>query len=168
MRKQRGQSALEFALMVPMIFLLIFGCIYGGIMFIHFMNYSNEARRIARDIAVQVDSTKRAELVTKYNGVAANSDEETLGGIYKVTLKTQLLMTVEKTDADGNTIKDANGKPITKLDPITNESDYSKAEEVHVRFDFYHGEDENNLKDFPFGFPPSSFAASYHMVLENN
>ena len=140
MKKQRGQSAVEFALMSPVVLLLIFGAIYGGIMFIQFMNYSNEARRIARDIAVTA-APQRGALVAKYNGMN-NFEGRTLGGIYKVELTTQL-------------IKD--GEP----------ADSNEAEEVHVRFDFYHGETKEQLNDFPFGFPPSSFAASYHMVLEN-
>lgn len=136
MRRQRGQSAVEFALVAPMVMLLIFGAIYGGIMFLEFMNYSNEARRIARDIAV-TNKEQRQDLVQNtYNG-----DADTLGGIYKVTLTTQL--------------KDENDKDVTASAPET-------ATEVHVRFDFDHGH------DFPFGFPPRSFAASYHMKLEDN
>lgn len=133
MRRQRGQSAVEFALMAPIILLMVFGAIYGGAMFIQFMNYNNEARRIARDIAV-ASSTERVNLVNKYKGIGEGS----LATMYKVTLKTQLL------DKDG---KDVTDTPSTATD-------------VHVRFDFDHG------RDFLFGFPPRSFATSYHMKLE--
>ena len=135
MRRQRGQSAVEFALMAPIILLMVFGAIYGGAMFIQFMNYNNEARRIARDIAV-VSSTERVNLVkNKYNGIG----EESLATMYKVTLTTQLL--------------NEDGVDVTNTAPDT-------ATDVHVRFDFDHG------RDFLFGFPPRSFATSYHMKLE--
>ena len=146
MNRQRGQSALEFALMSPLILLIIFGAIYGGGMFIQFMNYSNEARTIAREIAVAskvvaTGETKspREKLVESHNGVGVDSEGETLGGMYKVTLITTLL-------------KD--GVATTNNDP--------EAKEVGVRFEFDHGH------DFPFGFPPRTFAASYRMQLEDN
>ena len=141
MRKQRGQSAVEFALMLPMILLMVFGAIYGGAMFIQFMNYNNEARRIARDIAVASSTEKRVALVkNKYNGVAVDSNGETLGGIYLVTLTTQLIKdNVDVTDTDA-----------------------ANATDVHVRYDFDHG------REFLFGFPPRHFATSYHMKLENS
>ena len=163
MRKQRGQSAVEFALMAPLVLFMVLAAIYGGAMFIQFMNYNNEARRIARDIAVAPES-ERKTLMLKYNshGNYFNFDGETLLGMYAVKLTTELLMNVEKKDEAGNTIEE-NGKPVTELKPITNESDYSNAEEVHVRFDF-----DLNGRQFPFGFPPEHFAASYHMQLEDN
>lgn len=143
MIRQRGQSALEFALMSPLILLIIFGAIYGGGMFIQFMNYSNEARAIAREVAV-ANTTDRPAKVAQYNGVGVDEDGETLGGMYKVTLTTTLL----KKDAAGNTV------PTTPDD--------TDANEVGVRFEFDHGH------DFPFGFPPRTFAASYRMQLEDN
>lgn len=132
---------MEFALMTPIILLLIFGAIYGGAMFIQFMNYSNEARRIAREIAV-VSTDKRKEKVDQYNGVAMGS----FGTLYKVELTTQLI----KYSDDGTPT------------PVTDESAYGTATDVHVRFDFDHGQ------EFPFGFPPRKFAASYQMKLESH
>jgi len=150
MKRQRGQSALEFALMSPLILLIIFGAIYGGGMFIQFMNYSNEARTIAREIAVAskvvaTGETKspREKLVESHNGVGVDSEGETLGGMYKVTLTTQLLKKV-----NNEVVATTNNDP--------------DAEEVGVRFEFDHGH------DFPFGFPPRTFAASYRMQLEDN
>ncbi len=142
MRKQRGQSAVEFALMAPLVLFMVLTAIYGGAMFIQFMNYNNEARRIARDIAV-TDASNRAALVEKYNGTAANSEGETLVGMYIVTLKTQLMKGTDD---------------VTTSAPDT-------AEEVHVRFNFDLPEGRRFI---PFDFPPEHFAASYHMQLENN
>lgn len=62
MRKQRGQSAIEFALMAPIIFMMIFGMIYGGIMFMEYMHYSNAVRTAARQIAVVKNTTQRESM----------------------------------------------------------------------------------------------------------
>lgn len=59
MKRQQGQSAVEFALMAPIIFLMIFGMIYSGIMFMEYLHYSNAVRTAARTIAV--DSSKEAD-----------------------------------------------------------------------------------------------------------
>ena len=55
-RRQRGQSAVEFALMAPIVFMLIFGLIWSGIMFMEYMHYSNAIRTAAREIAVSNDT----------------------------------------------------------------------------------------------------------------
>jgi Flp pilus assembly protein TadG len=138
MKRQRGQSAVEFALLAPMILFMIFAAIYGGAMFIQFMNYSNEARTIAREIALQTDLTKRSDLVTQYNGKAVGAVS-----LYEVTAETVLL----KRDASNNV--------------IATTSNDEEAEEVNVCFNF-----EHNI-DFPFGFPPKHFSASYRMQLED-
>lgn len=69
MKKQRGQSAVEFALISPLIFLLIFAAIYGGAMFIQFLNFNNQARTIARQIAVAETQAKQQELIDDYNAI---------------------------------------------------------------------------------------------------
>ena len=63
MKRQRGQSMVEFALMAPIVFMMIFGMIYGGIMFMQYMHYSNAVRTAAREIAVSSnkESTKTAK-----------------------------------------------------------------------------------------------------------
>lgn len=66
MKKQRGQTLVEFALMAPMIFLLVFAMIYGGVMFMDYLNFCNEARTLARRIAV-ASTADRAELMETYN-----------------------------------------------------------------------------------------------------
>ena len=83
MKRQRGQSAVEFALMTPIILLLIFGAIYGGAMFIQFMNFNNEARTVARQLAV-ADANKRSKLMEYYN----KTIEEKPFGIYYVKMTT--------------------------------------------------------------------------------
>ena len=63
MQRQRGQSAVEFALMAPIIFFMIFGMIFGGIMFMEYMHYSNAVRTAARQVAVTEES-KRNDVAT--------------------------------------------------------------------------------------------------------
>ncbi len=67
MKRQRGQSAVEFALMAPIVFGIIFAMIYGGIMFMDYLNYNNYARTIAREVSL-ASADKRGEIIQKYNG----------------------------------------------------------------------------------------------------
>ena len=88
MNRQRGQAAIEFALMSPIIFLLIFASIYGGAMFIQFLNFNNEARTIARTVAVADSSTSETKTVSDRDELIAyyNSIGEKEFGIYYVKL----------------------------------------------------------------------------------
>ncbi|MBD3879717.1 MAG: pilus assembly protein [Quinella sp. 1Q5] len=93
MRKQRGQSAVEFALVAPMIFLMVFGAVYGGIMFLQFMDCSNAARTIAREVAVTSstptagDKSPREKLFESYN----NKKELGAVGLYNIERYVYLL-----------------------------------------------------------------------------
>ena len=168
MRKQRGQSAVEFALVAPMIFLMVFGAIYGGIMFLQFMDCSNAARTIARQVAVTsaqtTDDTEspREKLFVSYN------NEKDLGtiGVYNIKRYVYLLdedgerITASSGSNSGASSESNSGASSTELpDPVY---DDSNAKQVEVLFLFDHGH------DFPFGFPPRSFASSYQMKLEDN
>lgn len=50
----------EFALIAPIVFLMIFGMIWGGIMFMEYMHYSNAVRTAARQIAVTTEEKREA------------------------------------------------------------------------------------------------------------
>lgn len=80
MKRQKGQSAVEFALMAPIIFTLILGMIYGGVMFMDYLNFNNQARTIAREISLATPSD-RIFLVDKYNKY-----QDMLAGVYKVSV----------------------------------------------------------------------------------
>ena len=56
MRKQKGQSLVEFTLVLPFFLLLIFGFIYSGMLFYDYSTLSNMARSVARERAI-ADST---------------------------------------------------------------------------------------------------------------
>ena len=92
MARQRGQALIEFALMAPMIFLFIFGMIYGAAIFMDYLNFSNDARTVARNIAVTTNETTRESLKAGYN---ANQ---------KFTRFYTMTRTVSFVDADGNEV----------------------------------------------------------------
>ncbi len=138
MKKQRGQTLVEFALMAPMIFLLIFGMIYGGVMFIDYMNLNNDARALARRIAVADTTAERQALLEKYS---ASSADSSLKRFYNIQ------MTADYSYADTDT---------TKTNPID--------AVVTVTFD----RDNTDLPwiVYKVGFPPEHFAIQYKMKLE--
>ena len=80
MKRQKGQSAVEFALMAPIVFTLILGMIYGGVMFMDYLNFNNQARTIAREISLATPSD-RVFLMDKYNKFT-----DKLAGVYKVSV----------------------------------------------------------------------------------
>lgn len=62
MKRQYGQSAVEFALMAPIVFMMIFGMVWGGIMFMEYLHYSNAVRTAARVVAV-ADAEERKNAI---------------------------------------------------------------------------------------------------------
>ncbi|MBQ6297314.1 MAG: pilus assembly protein [Selenomonadaceae bacterium] len=100
MRKQHGQSAVEFALMAPIIFMMIFGMIYGGIMFMQYMHYSNAVRTAARQIAVIRNSTDREKMrVSQANWLKDLWEEEISVKLYKPAVNIEIV-TNYKDDGD--------------------------------------------------------------------
>ena len=49
MSKQKGQSLVEFAFILPGLLFIFLGLVYGGILFMDYIQYNNAARAIARD-----------------------------------------------------------------------------------------------------------------------
>lgn len=90
MRKQQGQSAVEFALMAPIVFMMIFGMIFGGIMFMQYMHYSNAVRTAARQIAVSTEA-KREDMIESQEAWLTNLWEEEAGvKFYRPTVKIKI------------------------------------------------------------------------------
>lgn len=82
MKRQCGQTMVEFALIAPMIFLMIFGMMWGGFMFMEYLRFSNDLRAAARDIAItSVD--KRLALEAQYKTELENTYNEHLPKLYK-------------------------------------------------------------------------------------
>lgn len=51
MYKQKGQAMVEFAFIVPFLIFIFLALVYGGILFMDYIQYNNAARAIARDAA---------------------------------------------------------------------------------------------------------------------
>lgn len=100
MRKQQGQSAVEFALMAPIIFMMIFGMIYGGIMFMQYMHYSNAVRTAARQIAVIRNSTDREKMrVSQANWLNDLWEEEISVKLYKPAVNIEIVTNYKEDEA---------------------------------------------------------------------
>lgn len=85
MKKQRGQTMVEFALIAPMIFLMIFGMIWGGFMFMEYLRFSNDLRAAARDIALTKEED-RESLEQYYKTDLYNTYKEHLPELYEPTI----------------------------------------------------------------------------------
>ncbi|MCR5757740.1 MAG: pilus assembly protein [Selenomonas sp.] len=70
--RQKGQAAVEFALVLPLFILITFGVIYGGMVYMDYLQYSNAARAIARDVSL-ADTDKRAALASKCSSTVDTS-----------------------------------------------------------------------------------------------
>ena len=138
MKRQRGQTLVEFALMAPMMFLLIFGMIYGGVMFVDYMNLNNDARALARRIAVADVSTRDA-LLKEYPEV----DGKSIKRFYDIKMKASY--GYAETDT----------KKETPIDAV-----------VTVTFNRDNGDLPWIV--YKVGFPPENFAITYKMKLEKN
>lgn len=146
MKTQRGQSVVEFAFVVPMFTLFLFGLIYGGTMFLQYFNLSNDARAEARRIAVMTSDKRKVELGDPYPTVTnpkVKTNPERFGSFYNVTQK--IWVTTTEPDADGKT----------------------ELEDVVVRVEFER--DNNDLPNVlkAFNWPPKEFAMAYRMQIEN-
>lgn len=62
MTKQKGQAFVEFALIFPFFVIMVFGMIYGGILFMDYLQLNNAAREVARDISVSETDSNRENL----------------------------------------------------------------------------------------------------------
>ena len=64
MKKHKGQSVVEFALVLPLFLLIMFGIIYTGMMFHDYTTVSNIARSSAREAEIStISTTNTAEAV---------------------------------------------------------------------------------------------------------
>ena len=122
--------------MAPMMFLLIFGMIYGGVMFIDYMNLNNDARALARRIAVADTTAERQALIDKYS---ASSADSSLKRFYNIK------MTADYSYAGTDTTK-----PIDAVVTVTFDRDNTDLPWIVYKV----------------GFPPEHFAIQYKMKLE--
>lgn len=72
MKKQRGQAVVEFAFVVPFLIFLFLALVYGGLLFMDYIQYNNAARAIARAAAFEkdkdtFDDNDKAKFEEKFN-----------------------------------------------------------------------------------------------------
>ena len=72
MNRQKGQSAVELALILPLFFVMVFGMIYGGMMFMDYLSLNNSAYEVSREISLTADKGKQDEIKNKFEN--KNSD----------------------------------------------------------------------------------------------
>lgn len=150
MKMQRGQSVVEFAFVLPLFTLFLFGLIYGGIMFLQYFNLSNDARAEARRIAVMTNTNRDSyfggsseNYPSSENDAKVITNPQKFGSFYNVTQK---IWVTTETDAEGK----------TELEDVI----------VLVEFERDNKDLPNVLK--PFNWPPKEFAMQYRMKIEND
>lgn len=156
MKQQRGQTMVEFALMLPFMVLFILGMIYGGAMFMEYLNFSNNARQIAREVSVLENVDNREDIIKSYSDDGKDGEKK-FAHFYTATRKifyTYEKKTVTVTNTDGETTE-------------TEENDTSKPVDVVVMVEF-----KRDNADLPnilkwVGFPPEEInPIVYRMRLE--
>ena len=83
MKKDKGQSLVEFTLILPFFLLLVFAIIYGGMLFHDYSTVSNVARSIARERAITPDSTEDASIIGYYYNGKSFTPTQLVTGLYK-------------------------------------------------------------------------------------
>ena len=83
MKKNKGQSLVEFALILPFFLLLVFAIIYGGMLFHDYSTVSNVARSIARERAITPDSTTDDSIIGYYYNGKSFTPTQLVTGLYK-------------------------------------------------------------------------------------
>ncbi len=67
MIKKKGQVLVEFALILPLFLLLVFGIFYSGMLFYDYSTLSNVARSAAREAAIKSNVTENdSEIIGNY------------------------------------------------------------------------------------------------------
>ena len=68
MKRQKGQVIIEFALILPLFIILLFGIIYCGMLFYDYITLSNIARSAAREAAIvqTLDDTQKSKIENYY------------------------------------------------------------------------------------------------------
>ncbi len=76
MNKHKGQAVLEFAVVLPLFLLVLFGIIYSGMLFYDYSSLSNLARSSAREAAISTTTLSTGQRYTAiendYKGMQDN------------------------------------------------------------------------------------------------
>ncbi|MBR3721794.1 MAG: pilus assembly protein [Selenomonadaceae bacterium] len=95
MRRQKGQALVEFAFVLPILLMIVFMILYGGMMFADYLTLSNTARSSARDAAL-LGSEKYAAIKTEYR-----ANTKLIGNLY-IWGTGEDSFKIEKKPGDGN------------------------------------------------------------------
>ena len=108
-RKQKGQAIIEFAVVLPLFVLFLFGIIYSGMLFYDYISLSNLARSAAREGAIvenfDNNSSSRFQIEKHYSERTNDLLTQLYGPVpYSGTDQTKLVK-VELDPDDENSIK---------------------------------------------------------------
>ena len=106
MKKSKGQSLVEFALVVPFFLFLVFAIIYGGMLFHDYSTLTGIARSAAREAAIVTgtdysgiisfyEQQSRNTLTTLYTTQSVNVDPETVDNKACVRVRIHMLRTIQ-------------------------------------------------------------------------
>ena len=89
MKRQNGQVIVEFALILPLFLLMIFGLIYSGMLFHDYSTLSNVGRSATREVALLSD-TSNVEKISKIKRYYYVTDSQGGGGRFTNGIITNL------------------------------------------------------------------------------
>lgn len=84
---------MELALVTPMLILMVFGAIYGGLVFMDLTQFSNDARHIARTVAISADPDTLAASLnnqTVGSGTLIDNYVQPRTKLYRITSKVEI------------------------------------------------------------------------------
>ncbi|WP_303225603.1 TadE/TadG family type IV pilus assembly protein [uncultured Acidaminococcus sp.] len=95
MKRQKGQDIVEFAILVPLFFLILIAMCAFGMFFSDYITFNNVARSVAREAVVR-------EPGDNWDNVKIRNFNEykTAGNLYKLTNENNI--TIEQTTVDGS------------------------------------------------------------------
>ena len=114
MKKHKGQSVVEFALVLPLFLFIMFGVIYTGMMFHDYSTLSNIARACTREAAVS--DTYNYNTIRDFYEPKLNS---LMTSFYKPAGEHPIHIghdVHDKKDDNGNVILDGDGNTVKEVD----------------------------------------------------
>ena len=87
-RGQKGQSVVEFAVIIPLFLMFVMGIIYGGFAFADYLRCNNAVREIARAYSIEEDNKRETfkDKVNSNNGAFLEEHNAVpVTKLYKVT-----------------------------------------------------------------------------------
>lgn len=104
MNRQKGQSMVEFCLVLLLLLPVILGMIYGAFAYADYLQYNTAVREAARDIAMQKDAAARLVSVNKINSNKHSNDyAQPLTKLYTPEFSAAVKEPAEETTANPDT-----------------------------------------------------------------